>query len=84
MRVLVAQGAVEVAGLLRALAEDVEQGTAEVGGYSVDVSRSLRATVDLSDDGSGVCTRLDLHLWRPTPPAWDAKELRMALSHPGD
>jgi hypothetical protein len=84
MRVLEAQGTKEVACLLRALAKEVEQGSAEVAGHEVDVSSSLRAAVDFSDDGSGECTRLDLHLWHPTPPAWDPMELRIALSHPGD
>jgi hypothetical protein len=84
MRVLEAQGSREVGRLLRALAKEVEQGTAVVGGHPVEVSSSLRAVVDFSDDGSGECTRLDLHLWHPTPPSWDPTELRIALSHPGD
>jgi hypothetical protein len=84
MRVLEAEGTKDVARLLRALAKQVERGGAMIAGQQVDVSSSLRAAVDFSDDGSGECTRLDLHLWHPTPPAWDARELRIALSHPGD
>jgi hypothetical protein len=84
MRVLEAQGTGEVARLLRALAKQVEQGTAVIGGRSVDVSTSLRAVVDFPEETPGKCTRLDLHLWHPTPPAWDAMQLRIALAHPGD
>jgi hypothetical protein len=84
MRVLEAQGTKEVARLLRALAEEVERGTAEIDGRVFDVSSSLRALIEFPEDANGEVTRLDLHLWHPAPTVWDLTELRIAMSHSGD
>jgi hypothetical protein len=84
MRLVEAQGTTDVARLLRALAEEVERGTAEIDGRAFDVSSSLQAVIEFPEDAEGEVTQLDLHLWHPAPAAWDLTELLSAMSHPGD
>jgi hypothetical protein len=73
-----------VARLLRALAEEVDRGTAKIDGRALDVSTSLRAVIEFPEDANGEVTQLDLHLWHPAPAAWDLTELHSEMSHPGD
>lgn len=84
MRVLRAEGAYEVARLLRSLADQIERGNATVDGVEVDLSRSLRAIVEFPDTEGTEVTLLDVHLLHPTPGVWNLTELSSAMSHPGD
>jgi hypothetical protein len=84
MRVVRVEGAVEVARLLRTLADEVEDGTGDIDGHEVNVSGSVRAVVEFPDDDLGEVTLLDLHLLHPTPGVWSPTELESAMAHPGD
>jgi hypothetical protein len=84
MRVLEVGETADVAGLLRALADDVERGTLKIQGHTFDVSSSLRAIVTFPDSEDGPVARIELHPSHPAPKAWDAMELRIEMSHPGD
>jgi hypothetical protein len=74
----------EVARLLRALAEEVERGSARIDGHVFEVSSSLRAVVECPDDAADEISQFDVHLWHPGQQAWEPKEMRIAMSHPGD
>lgn len=72
MRVFRADSSAEVAKLLRALADLVEQTVPGVG-----------AVAEIPGKGDGVEAVLELRL-RPTVHKWNLTELESALSHPGD
>ena len=84
MQVLQVQGPASVAALLRALADEVEAGLAEVNGHRVDLGPSLHATVEVPDDPQVEATVVDVRLMHPTGRDWDLTRLRVALSRPGD
>jgi hypothetical protein len=73
MRMVRAEGAMEVAGLLRALTREVE-----VGPESVTAEIEFPATGDLES------TLIQVRLLHPQPRRWNLTELESALSHPGD
>lgn len=84
MQVLRVQGSTSVAGLLRALADEVEAGLVEVNGHRVDLGSSLHATVEVPDDPQEEATVVDVRLVHPSARAWDVTQLRSALARPGD
>jgi hypothetical protein len=73
MRVVKADGAGEVAKLLRALADQVE-----------DILPSVHAVVEFPDDGDTESTILEVRLLHPKPQRWNLVELESALARPGD
>jgi hypothetical protein len=84
VQVLRVQGSDSVAALLRALADEVEVGLAEVNGHAVGLAPSLHATVEIPDDPQLDATVIDVRLVHPTRRAWNLTGLRAALARPGD
>lgn len=78
------RGPNSVAGLLRALADDVESGLVGVDGHEVELGPVLRATVEVPDDPQETATVVDVRLVHPNAEGWELTRLRAALSHPGD
>lgn len=73
MRVVKADGAGNVATLLRALADQIEV-----------TLPSIQAVVQFPDESDTDTTGLDVRLLHSAPHRWNLTELRSALSHPGD
>lgn len=73
-----------MAGLLRALADEVEAGLVEVNGHKVELGPLLRATVEVPDDPQEEATVVDVRLAHPNAQIFDLAQLRAALAHPGD
>lgn len=73
MRLVKADGAGNVAMLLRALAEQVE-----------NTFPSIHAVVQFPDETDADATELEVRLLHPAPQRWNLTELQSSLSHPGD
>ena len=73
MRVVRADGTGEVADLLRALADQVEQ-----------TIPSIEAVVEFPDEGDTESTVLEVRLLHPRPQRWNLTVLESALGRPGD
>lgn len=84
MQLLRVEGAVAVARLLRALADEVEAGAADVDGHHVELAVPLHAVVEAPNDAREQATVIDVRLMHPSARAWDIKRLRLAMTRPGD
>lgn len=73
MRVVQADGTGNVATLLRALADQVEE-----------TFPSIRAVVQFPEETDTDTTALEVRLLHSSPRRWNLTELESALSHPGD
>lgn len=73
-----------MAALLRALADQVEHGLAEVDGHTVRLGDSLHAVVEVPEDPAEEATLVGIRLAHPTHRGVDLTRLQAALSHPGD
>lgn len=83
MRLVEAQGATDVARLLRSLADEVELGAGDINGHRVKWTKSLRGVVD-APDSSETVTMVEVQLLHPAQRAWDPTALRIAMTRPGD
>lgn len=73
-----------MARLLRALADEIDEGEVDIDGRRVELAPSLLATVEVPDDLGEEATVVHVRLVRPPRRPLDLKALRLALSHPGD
>ncbi len=80
MRVLVAEGAGEVARLLRALADEVEAEAAGPPSRSGDAAGPVRAMLEVVDATGGEVVQMEVRLTHPFPRAWDLTRLRVAMA----
>lgn len=82
MEVLRVRGAVDVARLLRNLADQIDHKAVNVDGQPIALSESLEAIVDLANERSDV-SLIDVRLEHPSPAAWDLTKLQQEMAHPG-
>lgn len=84
MQVLRAEGSLEVARLLRNVADEVEAGSGSLDGRRVGFSGSLKAVVQFPDEEGVDATLVSIRISHPDAGQWDLTRLQQALARPGD
>ena len=82
MEVLRVRGAVDVARLLRNLADQIDHKAVNIDGRPIALSESLEAVLDSATE-QGDISLINIRLEHPSPAAWDLANLQQEMARPG-